>query len=433
MQIISSDRSTHDSARMLDGFDYPAILVSNTYQILAANELYIRTFGAINTGTIAYCYRISHHYDKPCDQAGESCPLAACRKSGHREKVLHVHNTPRGREHVDVEMLPILDDQGELKYFVELLKPVAHASAQASTELMVGTSRKFNTLVEMINRVAPSDATVLLLGESGTGKELAAKAIHEASSRKDKPFVTVECAGLTETLFESELFGHAKGAFTGATYTKQGLVDAANGGTLFLDEIGDIPLPLQVKLLRLIETGTYRQVGSVEARSTDFRLVCATHKNLRAMVLQGQFREDLYYRVNVFPIHLPALRERTEDIPLIARSLLRKISTKQSVTLTTDAESLLKATQFSGNVRELRNILERAVLLSTTSEITSQTLSGCLDEGMLTDSNDEPTTLHHLERQHLNRLLFEHHGDKQAVADLLGISLRTLYRKLNLR
>ncbi|MGB4248041.1 MAG: sigma-54 dependent transcriptional regulator [Pseudohongiellaceae bacterium] len=431
MQIIASDASAHDSARMLDGFDHPAILVSNTYQILAANDLYIRTFGAIDTGSTAYCYKISHHYDKPCDQAGESCPLAACRKSGHREKVLHIHNTPRGREHVDVEMLPILDDRGELKYFVELLKPVAHASAQTSTELMVGTSQKFNTLVEMINRVAPSDATVLLLGESGTGKELAAKAVHEASMRKDKPFVTVECAGLTETLFESELFGHIKGAFTGASYTRQGLVDAANGGTLFLDEIGDIPLPQQVKLLRLIETGTYRPVGSAEASSADFRLVCATHKNLRAMVQQGQFREDLFYRINVFPISLPALRERVEDIPLIARSLLGKIAPGRRFTLTTDAETLLKATRFSGNVRELRNVLERAVLLSPTPEISARVLSGCLDEGMLVDPVETPTTLPHLERQHLSKLLLEHGGDKHAVAELLGISLRTLYRKLS--
>lgn len=428
MKIIASDKTPHAVAGMLDGFDSPAILVSSTYQILAANDLYTRTFGTIDTHHVAHCYKVSHNYDKPCDQAGESCPLAASRKSGHREKVLHIHNTPRGKEHVDVEMLPILDAKGDLQYFVELLKPVAHASAQASAALMVGTSARFNTMVEMINRVAPSDASVLLLGESGTGKELAAQAIHDASGRKSKPFVTVECAGLTETLFESELFGHAKGAFTGATYSKPGLVEAANGGTLFLDEIGDIPLPQQVKLLRLIETGTYRAVGSVEALRADFRLICATHKNLRELVRQGLFREDLYYRINVFPIILPALRERAQDIPLIARSLLQKITGNSLHRLSTPAETLLQQLNFNGNIRELRNILERAVLLSSTDEISAQLLHHCLDVDV--EPQAAPSDLHALETGHLRRVLAQHGTDKAAAAAELGISLRTLYRKL---
>ncbi|MGJ8690333.1 MAG: sigma-54 interaction domain-containing protein [Gammaproteobacteria bacterium] len=428
MQLIASDLTGLDSAGILDGFDYPAILVSSTYQILAANDLYTQTFGEITPGDSAYCYKVSHQYDRPCDQAGESCPLAACKKSGHREKVLHIHNTPRGREHVDVEMLPIFDKQGALSYFVELLKPVSHASAQTSKDLMVGTSPSFNKLIELINRVGPSDASVLLLGESGTGKELAAKAIHQSSPRKDKPFVTVECAGLTETLFESELFGHTKGAFTGATYSKQGLVDAANGGTLFLDEIGDIALSQQVKLLRLIETGTYRAVGSVEAQSTDFRLICATHMNLWDMVESGAFREDLYYRINVFPIHLPALRQRSSDIPLLARSILSKLHEQTPYTLSKSAEDRLMQYPFKGNVRELRNILERAVLLSNTSEIGAQ----LIESSMASDvgRHQEPQDLHAIEHRHLLRLLAQHDGDKSKVAQELGISLRTLYRKL---
>lgn len=428
MQVIASDHYPFDAAGMLDGFDYPAILVSNHYEILAANDLYTKTFGSITPGDTALCYKVSHHYDRPCDQAGESCPLAACKSSGHREKVLHIHNTPRGREHVDVEMLPIFDAKGTLQYFVELLKPVAHASAQANKDLMVGTSSAFNHLLELINRVAPSDASVLLLGESGTGKELAAKAIHQSSTRKDKPFVTVECAGLTESLFESELFGHAKGAFTGASYSKQGLVDAANGGTLFLDEIGDIALAQQVKLLRLIETGTYRAVGNIEPKSTDFRLVCATHKNLWNMVQNGEFREDLYYRINVFPIHLPALRERATDIPLLARSILSKINDQNRYSLTHSAEKLLMQYPFEGNVRELRNILERAILLSSTSEIDAE-LIGVSMASDIGKANPTPD-LQSIERAHLLALMKKHQGDKQAAADELGISLRTLYRKL---
>lgn len=429
MQIIASDLHNPVSAGILDGFDYPAILVSSTYQILAANDLYTRTFGKITPGDSAYCYKVSHNYDRPCDQAGESCPLATCKKTGHREKVLHIHNTPRGREHVDVEMLPIFDQNGTLTYFVELLKPVSHASAQASKDLMVGTSPQFNRLLELINRVAPSDASVLLLGESGTGKELAAKAIHQSSPRKEKPFVTVECAGLTETLFESELFGHTKGAFTGATYSKQGLVDAANGGTLFLDEIGDIALSQQVKILRLIETGTYRAVGSIEPKSTDFRLICATHMNLWEMVERGEFREDLYYRINVFPIHLPALRERSTDIPLLARSILNKLHDQtRSYTLNRSAEERLMQYPFNGNVRELRNILERAVLLSSTTEIGAQLIETSMASDI--ERRNAPQDLQSVERSHLQRLLAQHEGDKSKVAEELGISLRTLYRKL---
>lgn len=429
MQLIATDRHNLDAAGLLDGFDYPAILVSNHYEILAANDRYTRTFGNITPGDSAYCYKVSHHYERPCDEAGESCPLAACKKSGHREKVLHIHNTPRGREHVDVEMLPIFNAAGELTYFVELLKPVNHASARGDKNVMIGTSPAFNLLIERINRVAPSAASVLLLGESGTGKELAAKAIHQASPRKNKPFVTVECAGLTETLFESELFGHTKGAFTGATYSKQGLVDAANGGTLFLDEIGDIALSQQVKLLRLIETGTYRPVGSIEARSTDFRLVCATHMDLWNMVQTGEFREDLYYRINVFPIHLPALRERVEDIPLLAQSILNRISDRHSYTLTRAAEKLLMQNPFHGNIRELRNILERAALLASDTDIDADLIHTSMASDIARTAQNQ--NLQSLESDYLRRLLNQHQGNKQAVADELGISLRTLYRKLN--
>lgn len=326
-------------------------------------------------------------------------------------------------------MLPIFDVHGELTYFVELLKPVSHASAKGDKDVMVGTSPPFNRLIEMINRVAPSDASVLLLGESGTGKELAAKAIHQSSPRKDKPFVTVECAGLTETLFESELFGHTKGAFTGATYSKQGLVDAANGGTLFLDEIGDIALSQQVKLLRLIETGTYRAVGSVEPRSTDFRLICATHMDLWAMVKNGAFREDLYYRINVFPIHLPALRERADDIPLLARSILSRMHERAIYTLTSGAETLLRQNPFHGNVRELRNILERAVLLSSSNEISAELISSSMASDIAKTS--APQDLQSLESTHLRQLMSKHQDNKQAVANELGVSLRTLYRKLH--
>ena len=215
-------------------------------------------------------------------------------------------------------------------------------------------------MVELLRRAAPSRVPILLSGESGTGKELCARAIHEASDRSDGPFVAVECSGLGETLFESELFGHAKGAFTGAHVRKPGLLEAARGGTLFLDEVGDIPLPLQVKLLRLLETATYRAVGEVTVRKADFRLVCATHRDLSTMVAAGSFRSDLYYRINAFPIELPPLRERREDVPLLCEVMLRGTGKQLS-------EAAIRALcryAFPGNVRELRNVLDRAVLLS---------------------------------------------------------------------
>ncbi len=427
MEIIA--RSTdHRMARMLDSYEHPAILVSADYEVLATNELYRVKFGEIESNGAARCYQVSHGYDRPCDEAGEDCPLAAARASGHRERVLHIHQTPRGEEHVDVEMLPILDEQGELQFFVELLKPVTVAGIHHSDAAMVGASRAFNDMLELIARVAPGEAAVLLLGESGWGKELAAQALHQASRRSEKPLVTLECAGLTEALFESELFGHVKGAFTGANYRKQGLVEAAHGGTLFLDEVGDIPLPMQVKLLRLIETGTYRPVGSVESHHSDFRLVCATHKDLSAMVDAGTFRQDLYYRINVFPIRVPSLAERLDDLPLLAHAILGEVGQGRDYHLTETAMTLLKQHHYRGNIRELRNILARAVVIADTNVLDRSVLARCLDTTPSPTGRDE--TLKAAEQRHLAHLMREYSGDKQRVAGAAGISLRSLYRKL---
>ncbi|QIB67080.1 sigma-54 interaction domain-containing protein [Kineobactrum salinum] len=436
MQLIARD-TDNDAAIMLDGFDHPAILVSADYRILATNEPYRETFGAIEGYDEAHCYQVSHGYQVPCDQAGESCPLAACKNSGRKERVLHIHQTPRGSEHVDVEMLPIHASNGELKYFVEILKPVTIASAEFSTRQMVGRSAAFNAMVDLVNLVAPRDTSVLLLGESGTGKELAAKAIHDTSSRRHRQMITIECAGLTETLFESELFGHAKGAFTGAISSKPGLLETAEGGTLFLDEIGDVSLGMQVKLLRLLETGTYRAVGSTELKRADFRLVSATHKNLQDLVSRGEFREDLYYRINVFPITLPALRDRRGDIPLIARSILGKLGEEGRYRLTDSVVKRLQQHAFPGNIRELRNLLERATIFAHSNIIDLNILERCLD---VMPANIAPAVeaemdwcdLKTRERRYLEALLRHCDGDKARAADIAGISVRSLYRRLEL-
>ena len=430
MELICKD-TDKGIARMLDGYDHPAILVTADYQILATNELYRDSFGHIDSEKPAYCYRVSHGYSKPCDQAGEDCPLAAAQASRQKERVLHIHQTPRGKEHVDVEMLPIFDEDGSLVYFVELLKPVPVASAKASHQPLIGQSPAFNKMLGLISRVGPSSASVLLLGESGTGKELVARAVHESSERADKPLVALECAGLTETLFESELFGHQKGAFTGANFTKQGLVEAADGGTLFLDEVGDIPYPLQVKLLRLLETGTYRPVGSTQTKRADFRLVCATHKDLWLMVEQGSFRQDLFYRINVFPIHIPSLAERSEDIPLIANELLKQLSTTGKFHLTERAMILLRNHHYRGNIRELRNVLTRATVLTNTNIIDHDIIADCLDNHETRRAIFDPhVDLKALEKNYLQNLLDTYGDDKEKVAKIAGISVRSLYRKL---
>ena len=441
MNVIARD--THPTvARMLDSYDSPAILVSRDYEILATNDLYREKFGELDPAEERpRCYAVSHGYDRPCDEAGETCPLRAATASGNRERVLHIHQTPRGEEHVDVEMLPVFDDDGDLEFFIELLRPLRTGSANEPELAMTGSSPAFNEMMGLISRVAPGEVAVLLSGESGAGKELAAHAIHRHSRRAKRHMVTLECAGLTETLFESELFGHVRGAFTGANFHKPGLVEAANGGTLFLDEIGDVPLPLQVKLLRLIETGTYRQVGSTEVRHSDFRLVCATHKDLEQLVADGLFREDLYYRINVFPIRVPALRERLEDLQGIARRILEDLGEGRHHHLTQSATDRLRQHRFPGNIRELRNILARAMLLANTNVIDRDVIDRALapsrqrppqEEGNRTPDAaiPEDLSLRAAEQRYLRWLLSHFGGDKQRAAEAAGISVRSLYRKL---
>lgn len=294
MQLISTDKqSQRDLSLLLEGFEHPAILVSPDYQILAYNRHYRQQFGEIELDHQPRCFMVSHGYSKPCDESGEDCPMRSARTSGKKETILHVHQTPRGKEYVDVEMLPILDADGEPRFYVELLKSVHAGNRKGSGSRMVGSSKVFTQTLHKIARVSETDASVLLLGESGTGKELAAQAIHCNSRRSAKSLVTLECAGLTDTLFESELFGHVKGAFTGANTNRSGLIEAAEGGTLFLDEIGDVPMSMQVKLLRLLESHTYRPVGSTQVKHADFRLVCATHKNIPELIGAGPVSRGL--------------------------------------------------------------------------------------------------------------------------------------------
>jgi len=408
----------------------PAIVLDRDYRIVSANPAYLRQFGLQGANPRGQtCYRVSHHYSVPCDQAGEHCPMRRAIETGAPDRVLHVHHTPRGQEHVDVELRPLKDAAGDIVGFVERLHTLRNASVQPRDEGLVGRSATFNRALAALHRAAPSDIPVMLLGESGTGKELFAQALHRASRRADGPLVVVDCTGLTETLFESELFGHERGAFTGANARKVGLVETAHGGTLFLDEIGDVPLTTQVKLLRLIESGTFRRVGGVETLSANFRLVTATHKPLRQMVEDGQFRRDLYYRINAFPVHLPALRERVEDIPLLAESLLARSGGQRVPSISPEAMRLLCAYDYPGNVRELRNILERACLFADSGVIRPQDLPDELQRGPALPP-PERAGRGLAEKARLSRALAEFDGTRAELATQLGLSERTLYRRL---
>lgn len=420
---------------LLNSYTEPAILLDKDFFIHGYNEAYIQEYGSVPITESHKCYEISHSFSKPCDQEGESCPLFSCMESGRVQKMMHVHVTSRGREYVEVEMRPIAGDDGQPEYFLEILKPSHIAQAMPSPVGLVGTSEPFNHMIDMIRRVAPSRVSVFLSGASGTGKEVVARAIHDSSDRSDKPFVPVECSGLTETLFESELFGHEKGAFTGAYLKKRGLVEAAHGGTLFLDEIGDVPLPLQVKLLRLLETKTYRNVGSVDTLHADFRLISATNQDLGAMVEGGTFRLDLYYRISVFPIHIPSLSERKKDIPLLVETLLQRMEGFRNNGITPRAIKALENYHFPGNIRELLNFLERALLLAENEPIDLKHLPQvCRDisPGGNTEEFQDETILplREVERRYIKQVLARSLEDRKNLAERLGISERTLYRKI---
>jgi two-component system NtrC family response regulator len=302
-------------------------------------------------------------------------------------------------------------------------------------EGIIGESGQMQEVLSLVRRVAPSDATVLIRGESGTGKELIAKAIHYASPRASGLLVKVNCAALPETLIESELFGHEKGAFTGAVSTRKGRFELADGGSLFLDEIGDLPAPVQVKLLRVLQEREIERVGSSRPITVNVRLLAATHRNLEALVREGRFRDDLYYRINVVTVALPPLRERREDLPLFIDHFLRAFTVKNGKTirgLSREARETLLRYDYPGNVRELENLIERAVVLTRDEVI------GLADLPLtLAEPAPEPETgvgliaaVEALERRMIREALAQANGTQTRAADQLGISERVLRYKL---
>lgn len=306
--------------------------------------------------------------------------------------------------------------------------------AQHNEFTIIGNSANFQEVLEMTRRIADSDVPVLIEGESGTGKELFAKALHYWSLRADEPFVPVNSGALPEQLLESELFGHARGAFTGASQEKKGLVEAAKGGTLFLDEIGEMPLALQVKLLRFLETGEFRRVGDVRERHVTVRVVAATNRDMEKEVAEGRFREDLYYRLNVVKLRIPPLRDRKEDLPALIDYFICRTKSP-SKRLSPEAVAALEQYDFPGNVRELGHLIERGILLSKGETIEAEDLLLPQSKGPAGSPPPiaEPSklcSLEELERAHIENALRQMNWNKTKAAEALGISVRNLYRKI---
>jgi len=302
---------------------------------------------------------------------------------------------------------------------------------------MVGQSPAFRAMMDTLRQAAPSTATVLLMGESGTGKELAARALHEHSHRAKGPFIAVNCAALPESILEAELFGVERGAFTGAVARREGRFERAHGGTLFLDEVGEMPLSAQVKLLRVLQEGEIERLGGTQTVKVDVRLVAATNKDLQKEVAEGRFREDLYYRLNVVEVRVPALASRREDIPLLADAFLRRFTAKNAKTLrgfSPEAQQILENYAWPGNVRELEHAVERAVVLAKNEVLEASDLPESVRKGPLGSAGQLiipiGTPMEEIERRVIHETLRHTKGDKTLAARLLGIAARTIYRKL---
>ncbi|MEZ5729967.1 MAG: sigma 54-interacting transcriptional regulator [Burkholderiaceae bacterium] len=435
--------------QLLETHDDPVVLIADDYRIVATNRAYLANYGAETSGIVGLrCHQVSHHSDVPCHERGEDCPLARALSSGQAVDTLHVHLDADHRpERVRVRGTPVqLGGRWLLAERIERLERES-TSGGRTLDRMIGQSPAFLQTVQRLIHASSLPGSVLLTGESGVGKELAARFVHERSPQAGGPFVVVDCASIPEALFESELFGHERGAFTGSSQSRAGLFETANGGTLFLDEIGELPLAMQAKLLRAIDTGEVRRLGAHQPSQVRVRIVAATNRDLRALVDGGEFRLDLFYRLATHEVRIPTLRERREDIALIARALLARLDGHRGTVIEDAAIELLREMPLPGNIRELRNLLQRA--LAHGPSISADSIGRTLPEGRGPFSNTDglsvpprvepgppldprPVTgrLESTRRHLLEEALQRHGGNRARVAAELGVSERTVYRWL---
>jgi len=442
----------------LDTHAGPFLLIDGELRILAVNQAYEMAYGLTSASLVGrHCYEAHHHRRVPCFEAGEECPYQQAAATGHPHTCLHTHYDGDGEPRwVRVRIHPLHGLDGQL-YFGETVEELVPAGTDGvcgkGGRRMVGRSPTFLAMVDTLSAAAQAVGPVLLGGETGTGKELAAAFLHHHSSRAGGPFQCLDCAAVPADLFESEVFGHERGSFTSSAGRRKGLFELADGGTLFLDEVGEMPLAMQGKLLRVLESPEFRRVGGERSLRVDVRIVCATNRPLLDWVQVGRFREDLYHRIACFCVELPPLRERLEDLPLIVAEILRHLPASPGAhrhRISRDAVDCLRKYRFPGNVRELGNILQVAASRARGGRIGRQEVARVLRDKEAAQGRvatrthgsqahgfrgDGPSThgvpsLAEVERDHLAKILARHGGHRRDTARAMGISERTLYRKL---
>lgn len=461
MATGTEQKSAQFSPSTLNNISEPLIVIRKDYTLDYVNQAIARRSEKNIIGE--KCYQALHNRAIPCDP----CPCRTAFETGKPFRTIRTFGHNGSRVEKEFCAYPVLNAQGEVSHAVEIIQDIPAVltdSAAPRADLqngrpvlsstntepddrkeetafcgMIGRSKKMRGMFQMIRLVAPSSATVLIYGESGTGKERVAQAIHQLSPRRNRPFVAIDCGALPEALLESELFGHVKGAFTGAISHKKGLFEEAEGGTLFLDEISDTSLVFQSKLLRALQEGEARPVGGNRSVKINVRMIAATNRSLKEGIAKKTFREDLYYRLAVMPIMIPPLRGRLDDIPLLVNYFIEKYASQNSkggMWLSKEASELLLRMPWKGNVRELENVIERGVLVSQSAEIALESLLideevtslGYAPSASLFSSTQE--AMSKVERERIIESLHECSGNKSMAARTLGISRASFYNKL---
>lgn len=452
MKSANTQKRFVDIQSLVDTHDEPFVVIDNNHCILSMNRAFEEAFD-VDRAKIAgrKCYEIIHFDETSfaCHEKKDiNCPYHNVFELKRPCSCQHIHYDRLGRlVRVKIKAFPVTCVMHKTLLGMSIQKFATEKTIIDGKEVkLAGNSAVFTECISQLQSAANTNLPILLSGETGTGKEMAATFIHNNSARSSRPLITIDCTVLPENLFESELFGHEKGAFTGSVDSKKGLIELAEGGTLFFDETSEIPLSMQPKLLRVIETGEFRKVGGTKTLKADARIICATNRDLISRVESGQFRQDLYYRIAVFIIKLPPLRERLSDIPVLSEAILNQISDDTSVRyhLTKDALDLLINYDYPGNVRELRNILQLSSSYShngliTSTEIKKYASLAESQKNLTTSQTDIPDSANNsgnpiklIESQYIENLLRQYNGKRRDVAKAMGISERTLYRKIKL-